>query len=284
LITDIGEDKGGNDVSLLACGECCQIPTKSLSLGGNPVPVSQCGNINVVGLVSSYAEATVGNQSLHRPNVKVVSMNGAVNVYANSYEPLYDGFTRHGLKYDLFGGIISWTDKNAKPGKVEVQARGNISVQGHGIDPTGTVSKSFGAIAAVGVGPSTLGGLVDVRSLEGSIYASDRAFDVSGKNTLFPNVAKIKLHAHGRIDIYRVGTDNTFNPVLDARSLVSGGKGGTNDIRSYQDKIHIHTGARVLATTVSGTQGVNKLEACTGVTNNGTVTPADAVPGNNSGS
>ena len=273
LIQSIGEDEGGNEISLLTCGSDCNFYGS--------------GNINISGLVKAFAEGNSGNQDINRPNVKVVSFNGFITVNANSVEPLYDEFSDGGNKYDLYGGILSWISENAKPGRVEVQARLDINVNGHGSDPTGPVHRSFGAIAAVSTSGSTQGGIVDVRSLEGNIVANDRAFDVSGKNTLFPNVASIRLYAESNILLSRPGANNNFNPVVDATSPVSGGKGGTNDIRSYSGKIIIGLNSRVLASVPSGSgsvQGINLLQSCSGVTNLGTITPADLIPGNNSGS
>ncbi|HSU27524.1 MAG TPA: hypothetical protein VLJ68_04025, partial [Chitinophagaceae bacterium] len=132
VVQVLGVDMGGNLLTLYTCGGSCNN-----------------GDITISGLVKSYAHGHGGDQSLNRPNIKVVSIMGAVTVNANTTEPLFDEYSQSGTLYDIWGGLLSWTRDNAIPGKVEVQANGDIVVNGHGTDPTGPVRNSFGAIAAI---------------------------------------------------------------------------------------------------------------------------------------
>ena len=217
----------------------------------------------------------------------MASFNGAITINSNTAEPLYDEFSNSGTLFDIYPGLLSWVRDNTNPGKVEVQSRLSIIVNGHGTDPTGAVRKSFGAIAAVGTASDAPGGLVDLRSLQGSILADNRAFDVSGKNRLASNLAGIRLWAKLNISLSRTGVNNNFNPVVDASSPSVGDKGGSNELRAWSGRISIGSNALVSAAVPLGqgsTQGVNLLQSCTGITNSGTVSPADLVPADNSGS
>ncbi len=275
LILDLGVDPGACGITLLTCGE-----------SGQGCNVSSGGDIIVSGLVKAYAHAHSGNQTLNRPDIKVVAMNGAVTINANTSEPLYDEFQQAGTKFDIYGGLLSWVRDNVHPGKVEVQAKKDITVNGHGTDPTGPVRESFGAIAAIATASDAPGGLVDVRSIEGNIIADNRAFDVSGRNRLSVNYANIRLYAKLNIALTRSGANNNFNPVVDASSPSVGDKGGKNELRSYSGNITIGSNARVSAVVPLGqgsVQGINLLTSCLGITNSGTVQPADLVNGDDIG-
>jgi hypothetical protein len=263
LIQILGIDPGANVITLQTCG-------------------SECGNGDIVisGLVKDYAHAHAGDLTLNRPVINVISLNGAVTVNANTTEPLYDEFSSAGGLYDIYGGLLSWVRDNVNPGSIKVQAKKDITINGHGTDPTGSVRTSFGALAAIATASSSPGGLIDVRSLEGKIIASNRSFDVGGKNLLATNFAYIRLHAKGNIELSRPGTSNNFNPVVNASSPNSGGKGGTNELRSFSGSIIIGANALVTASVPAGggsVQGINLLTSCSGVTNSGSVTPADLV-------
>jgi hypothetical protein len=253
LIQTIGVDPGGSDINLLACCEG--------------------GDITLNGLVMARGKA---HTSGPRPNVRVAAFAGSVTVNGDSVEPFLDDVVVGGTAYDIFPGLLSWVTDSSNPGRVEVQARDDVTVRGHGPDPTGSVRTSFGAIAA-GTGTSnSQGGLVDVRSLNGSIIGFDRAFQSFGR---YNASARIRLLAATDLSITRPGATNGFNPVVDSASS-GGGPGGTNELRAYQGSITIGTNAVVSATGT--TPGTNLLTACAGVTNNGTVNPADAVTGDDS--
>jgi len=83
------------------------------------------------------------------------------------------------------------------------------------------------------------------------------------------------------MSLTRPGGDATFGPVVDNSSSASPSQGGTNDLRSYSGSITI--GVNAVVTATGATAGTNLLTACTGVTNNGTVTPADANTGDDTG-
>lgn len=268
-IQDLGVDPGGNTISLLACGGDC-FP----------------GDMTISGLVRAFAHAHAQPLTENRPNIRVVAFNGSITINANTVEPLLDEFTVGGTRYDLWGGLLSWVRDNVNPGKVEVQAKFDITVNGHGADPTGAVRESFGAIAAVATASDAPGGLVDVRSLEGSIIGNDRAFDVSGRNRLATNFAHIRLWSKLNISLNRLGATNSFNPVVDASSPSVGDKGGTNELRAYSGGITVGANALVSAAVPAGSgsvQGVNLLTSCLGVTNNGTVNPTDVDGGDDAG-
>lgn len=265
LIIDEGIDPGGNVINIL---DCCQ------------------GDITINGLVMARAHAHSGDLTQNRPTVRVAALKGAVTINANTTEPILDESNYSGSPYDLWGGLLSWVRDNANPGRVEVQAQKDITVNGHGVDPTAPVRESFGAIAAMATASSSPGGLVDVRSIDGKITANDRAFDVSGRNRLSTNFAHIKLWAKSDISISRPGADNNFNPVVDASSPNIGDNGGANEVRSFSGAVTINTNALVSAHVPPGsgtTQGTNSFTTPSGtITNNGTVDPAAVVATNNS--
>ncbi len=255
VIESLGVDPGGSDVDLVAC--CAG------------------GDINLSGLVMARAKAHAGGP---RPNVKVAAFHGGVTVNANGVEPILDETTVGGGKFDLFGGLLSWVTAADNPGSVFVQAERDVVVHGHGDDPTPPVRTSFAAVAA-GTGTSNAtGGLVDVRSLAGRIVGTDRAFEVFGR---FNADARVRLWAAGDVALSRPGANASFDPVVDT-SGGSTGSGGTNELRAFAGGITVGAAAEVSAT--GGTPGTNLLTACTGVTNAGVVTPADANAADDAGS
>lgn len=266
LVQILGTDGGGNTVTLATCApppDC--------------VPAPFSGDITINGLVKSFAPAHAGDLTLNRPNIRVISMNGSVVINANTAEPLYDEFSLGGGLYDIYGGLLSWVSANVNPGTIKVQALNDVIVNGHGTDPTGSVRKTFGAIAAIATASSAPGGLLDIRSLAGKIIGNDRAFDVSGRNRLTTNFAHIMLNAKGNIELNRPGANNNFNPVVNASGLGSGDKGGINSLRSFAGSISVGNLALVTAAVTSGTQGVNNFTSCLGINNSGNVTPAPVV-------
>jgi hypothetical protein len=255
-ILDLGVDPGGRDINL----------------------VTTCdGDIVVNGLVMAYAHAHGADQSeATRPDIRVVAYNGSVTINANSLEPLLDesSFPIGSTRYDLFGGLLSWVRDNNAPGSIKVQALNDITVKGHGNDPTPPVKTSFAAIAVVAGSSTPQGGTIDVRSLEGSIFGNDRAFQVyrGGINAL------IRLWAEANVTLNRPGANDTFNPVVDVKYGPGGTRGGTNDVRAFSGGITVGPNAQVLAngSTVAN-NGTNNFTYCTTLTNNGTVNPAPVV-------
>ncbi|OHA03023.1 MAG: hypothetical protein A3B29_02930 [Candidatus Sungbacteria bacterium RIFCSPLOWO2_01_FULL_51_34] len=261
LIQVLGVDPGGNDINLLACGS---------------------GDVTTNGLVMSRAKAH-GTGS--RPNINVAAFDGAVTINANIAHPLFDEYNYGGARYDLWGGLLSWVTHNMNPGTVKVQAKKQITVNGHGTDPTAPARHSFGAIAAYAGTSGQRGGVVDIRSLDSTIMGSDRAFDVAGRYNGGANPAKIALRAAANIILQRLGANANFGPVVNASAGGGGSSGGVNEIRSYQGGITAGTNAVVSAdaTGTGSVDGQNILTSCAGLTLGGTVVPADGVSGDNSG-
>jgi hypothetical protein len=255
LIQTLGVDPGGSDINLLAC---C-----------NP------GDIVVNGLVMGQAHAHVTGGP--KPNIRVAAFNGSVTINGNSTTPQLNDINVFGGLYDIYPGLLSWVTSGSIPGKVEVQASGDITVRGHGSTGTGAHT-SYAAVAAGTLTSNAQGGLVDVRSLSGKIIGSDRAFQVFGR---YNASARIRLWSALDMSFSRPGSNATFNPVVDSSGAGSPSQGGTNEMRSYGGGITIGVNASVSAT--GATPGVNLLTSCSGVTNNGTVSPADTNTGDDSG-
>ena len=252
LIQVLGVDPGGNDINLLSCS---------------------IGDIETNGLVLSRARAHGGGP---RPDINVAAFDGSVTINGNTPEPFFDEYSISGGRYDLWGGLLSWVLSSDQPGKIQVQAAKDIAVNRHGNDPTSPVRKSFGAVAAVTRTSDPHGGIVDVRSIGGNISGDNRAFDVSGRNKVAPNIAQILLKAAQSIGLTRSGATADFNPVSDASAAGSQSKGGTNDFRAFTGGITVNANAAVsAAATGSGsTNGQNQFTACGPIVNNGAVTPA----------
>jgi len=200
-----------------------------------------------------------------------------VTINGNTSTPQLNDITVFGGKYDIYPGLLSWVTSGPIPGKVEVQASGDVTVRGHGSTGTGAFT-SYAAVAAGALTSNAQGGLVDVRSLSGKIIGSDRAFQSFGR---YNSSSRIRLWAASDLSFSRPGSNATFNPVVDISATGSPSQGGTNELKSYAGGITI--GANALISATGATPGSNLLTSCTGVTNNGTVSPADATPGDDSG-
>ncbi len=260
IIQDLGVDPGARNINLLAC---------------------ERGDIVLEGLVMGRARAHVPPLDLNRPHIRVAAFGGAVTVKADTALPLYNDITVMGTKYDLWGGLLSWVLANTHPGSVEIQAANDVVVKGHGRDNR----KSFGAVAAITSTADPHGGKIDVRSTNGTIQGTNRAFDTAGRNTAGTNFAAVALHAAHAISLTRPGAQSSFNPVVDASGEGPQSRGGTNTLRAYQQNIVLGPGSLVSAqaTGSGGTPGANFLTACTGITNSTNTVPADTVPGDDSG-
>jgi hypothetical protein len=214
-----------------------------------------------------------------QPDVNVAAFNGSVTINASSTDPLLDEYQAPGqsARFDLYGGLLSWVLTDDAPGSVRVQALNDIIVNGHGRDTTGTVRTSYAAIAAGSLGRTGVvpkGGTIDVRSLEGQIVANNRAFELIGRNN---SAGFIRLWASDEIELSRPGANNNFNPVVKTSGANSGGDAF---IQSFAAGIAVNANAQVLSSVPSGS---NNLVSCTGVTNSGTITPADGNAGDDSG-
>jgi hypothetical protein len=254
LIQTQGVDPGGSDINLLAC----------------------CGgDIVVNGLVLAQAKAHVTGGP--KPDIRVAAFNGSVTINGNTSTPQMNDITINGGLFDLYPGLLSLVTASGDPGTVNVQASGDITVRGHGSTGTGAHT-SYAAVAAGSLTSNAQGGVVDVRSLSGKISGSDRAFQAFGR---YNGSARIRLWSALDMSLNLLGSNATFNPVVDSSAAGSPSQGGTNELRSYSGHITIGAGALISAT--GATPGANLLTACTGVTNNGTVSPADANTADDSG-
>lgn len=267
LVEVLGIDPGGNEINILT---------------------HEKSNIVINGLVLSRAHAHIPPLTANRPNINVAAFDGKITITANTAEPLYDEYSYRGAKYDLWGGLLSWVTDNVNPGTVRVQASGDILVNGHGDDPTAPVRQSFGAIAAIATASNAPGGVVDVRSLGGNISGNDHAFDVSGRNRLATNFALNRVWAAKDINLARLGTNSSFNPIVDASSPTSGDKGGKNEIRAWSGAIANVTNSLISAKVPAGggsVQGINLLTSCMGIMNSAIafVDPLDLVNGDDIG-
>jgi len=253
LVETLGIDPGGSDINILTCCTCRK------------------GDIVINGLVMARAHAHGVQNEETRPHINVASFDGAVTINANSTgQPFFDEYGGGG--YDIWPGLLSWVTTESLPGSVKVQALKDITVNGHGDDPTPPVRTSFAAIAVATTAATPQGGYVDVRSKEGSIIGKDRAFQVyrDGGTSL------IRLWAGKDITLSRPGATAAFNPVMDVSYYGTlNKKGGTNELRAYQGGITLGNSVQVLATgNPAGNNGANNFTYCTSYSNSGTVSPA----------
>src|SRR3989338_9491272 len=176
LIQNIGIDRGGGDITIASC----------------------CGGDVVLnGLVLARAKAH--STGAPKPDIYIAAFGGDVVVNANTAEPFFDEYNPFGTKYDIFPGVLSFVTHSDKPGRVSIQALGNVEVYGHGDDTTPPVRKSFAGVAA-GTGTSNPRGcVVDVRA-GGDVIGTDRAFESSGNDNA---IGGIKLWAGGDVNLAR---------------------------------------------------------------------------------
>ena len=261
LIDDWGRHAGPRDINILSC---------------------DIGNIEVHGLVMGRASINAPNPQ-SQPDINVAAFNGSFTLNADQATPKYNNFSFSGSTKDLWGGLLSWVMGNKHAGSVRVQAHDDIIVRGHGRSD----HDSFGAISAKAFAGSAYGGQIDVRSIAGTIMGKDRAFDVESRNhNESPVKAKINLEAAKSIFLWRLGPNATFGPTVDTSASGGQARAGSNMLRAFQQGITNNAGSIIsaLATGAGSTSGSNALETCAGIVNNGTITPADTTPANNTGS
>jgi hypothetical protein len=82
-----------------------------------------------------------------KPNIRVAAFNGSVTINGNTATPQLNDLSVFGGLYDIYPGLLSWVTSGQIPGKVEVQASGDITVRGHGSTGTGAHT-SYAAVAA----------------------------------------------------------------------------------------------------------------------------------------
>jgi hypothetical protein len=254
LIQTIGVDHGGSDINLLACSG---------------------GNITINGLVdASYKGESAAT-------INIAAFGGAVTIDGNNFQGIEAGTQR-----PITSGVTVRSRRDPLAGKIFIQALNDITVLGNRI-----LDKNHPNYGAVAVKPTSTNGssgagIIQGLSVGGKIVASDRAFDIANR---FNGLNAIQLLANGNIDLSVTaaidnGAVNNTKAVVNSQGG-SAGKGGTNGLRSVFGGITIGPNAQVLANFVGtpGSNGANFLVSCLGVTNNGTVAPADGVPGDDSG-
>lgn len=254
LIQTFGVDFGGSDINLLACDG---------------------GDITINGLVdASYKGASAAT-------INIVAFGGAVTIDGNNFQGIEAGTQRR-----ITSGVTVRSRRDPLAGNIFIQALNDITVLGNRI--LNKIHPNFGAVAVKpqSTNGSSGDGRIFALSLEGKIVASDRAFDIANR---FNGLNDITLVARDNIELSVTlfkddgAADNT-KAVVNSQGG-SAGKGGTNSLRSFLGAILIGQKAQVLANFVGtpGQNGTNLLVSCLGVTNNGTVAPADLVPGDDSG-
>lgn len=261
LIQTAGVDPGGNNINLLTC--------KSVD--------GKCGKGNIVinGLVRAIYKTGIA------PTINIVSFDGAVTIDGNND---FGEQVIEGTAFRVTSGVVVFSTHDPHPGKINIQAQGDITVKGNHI--LNRYRTQFGAVAVKTGSNSSAGGAIDVRSIGGKIIGMDRAFDDANR---YNTAAKIGLLAKGDITLSVTaakddGAANNTKPVVSTQGG-NNGKGGTNTLRSFSGGINIGANAQVLAdfAPAPGANGTNLLTSCTGVNNLGTVKPADLIPGDDSG-
>ena len=254
-IVDATQGVPGHITLSVCCGTLTTGSASRIIMGGNdwgvsPVDIVAEGNIILTGLIDSYQRGRAV------PVINVISFGGTVSV---------DGTADFGIEDDtqrrVSGGITARSIRDKEAGEITIRAKGDVSVIGNTLLPD--THAHYGTLAVKGDSNSAEGGVIDVRSLEGSIIAEDRAFDNANR---FNGDASITLLA--RHDVHLSVSDSIAKKVVDS----DGGQdqtGGTNTIRSYGGSVEVDTGAIVSAS-------LNSLISCS-------VVPADAVQSDDSG-
>jgi hypothetical protein len=280
----VGGTRGrpGNIIIGTACGDITTGPHSKVitygdDFGGSDINIGSCdtGNIAIHGLVdASYNGSTPST-------IRVASFGGSVTI--DGTNPFGTEVVSGTLR-TITSGLSVRSRRDPDPGTIEIQADQNLVVVGSTL-----LSKkypNYGAVAIKTASNSSKGGLIDARAINGSIIASDRAFDDANR---YNAAARINLQAGSDIGLSVSGAIN--DGASDNRKAVvssqagDNGKGGTNLLRSFNGSINIGTHAQVLANFAgtAGANGANLLTACGGVNNAGTVSPADANTSDDSG-
>jgi len=246
---------GGGDVNLLTCCEG--------------------GSIIINGLVSAQAaEVSTPGGLGPVPDVNIAAFGGdiTINTQSNSNNPApgyanYQPDSSVARTYNIFPGVLSWVSLDNTPGTVNMQATGDITINGHGKPSGGT---SYAGVAAGSNGklsPNTnpAGGDIEIRSLGGQVIANDRAVQSFGN---LNSSAAINILARENMTFTKVGGPAGFGPVVS--SAGTSGNGGDNFIRSFDGSITITNNPTipVLAIIAAGSGGSNIITADDGVVGN----------------
>jgi len=273
-ISNIDTGTGGKPGNVTISSCCGTISTGNMSLiqtagvdpGGAGINITTCcsgGDIIIKGLVEASYKGGAA------PTINVVASNGSITIDGNTFLGIESGTQRR-----ITTGVVVRSTNDPVPGRINLQARDDITVLGNTI--LQWQYPNCGAVAVKTGSNSAVGGTIDVRSTGGNIIASDRAFDNANR---FNTNAINNLFAKGSITLSSTGRSNSVqsgDPLLMAvvsTRAGSSGTGGTNTLRSYGGGISIGSKAQVLADgTASGT---NLLTSCTGIINLGSILPAD---------
>lgn len=255
LVASSGALSGG-DINLLTCfeDEHCED-----------------GNIQIKGLVDASYKG--GRAS----TINIASFDGAVLIDGNTLREIEPGTKRR-----VTSGVTVRSRRDPLPGAIFIQAKKDVAVFGNTI-----LNWRYPNLGAVGIktaSNSSKGGTMELRSLEGRIFASDRAFDNADR---FNTEATITLAAHDDLLFWatrRLNSVRSGDPLLkDVVSTMAGrdGQGGVNTLRSYSGDIIIGSRARISAT--GSLNGQSRLTSCSPVKNGGVIDPPDADPSDDAG-
>jgi hypothetical protein len=240
-IETIGVDPGGNNINILTCCE--------RGYGG------EGGDIVIDGIVGAYHKKGV------TPTINVVAFVGSVTIDGRNDFGLESGIRRT-------SGLLVLDTTTTAAGSINVQALIDVTVLGNWIFTAGQVQ--YGAVAVktnqTNGGVGNPGGAIRAAALTGKITASDRAFDFEGR---YAGPNKIDLGAANNVDLSvtvnkDAGALTNAKPVVNGRGG-SGGKGDTNNLRSYSGQLTLGANVQVLANAPGGTPGANNFTTCGGV-------------------
>lgn len=254
-------------------GNVSKIQTVGVDPGGSNINITTCcpdSDIIIYGLVDAKYKGGVAS------TINIAALEGSVTIDGNTLQEIESGTRR------ITTGVTVRSTNDPVAGKINIQARNDITVYGNTILSTSPAHINYGTIAVKTGSNSAVGGTIDVRSIDGKIIASDRAFDNENR---FNTNAKINLFAKGNIELSvtankNAGATDNAKVVVSTRAG-SAGTGGTNTLRSYSGGISI--GKNTTVSAADTTDGTNLLTSCSGITNNGIVDPTDANTADDSG-
>ena len=236
VVETIGVDDAGADIKI--------------SSGDDISADSVGGDIRIEGLVQANYKKQKGGKTA---DIYIFAFNGAITVVAPD-----TGSVRKPIR-----GVHNYSKKDPIAGDIVMQANGNVRVFG----PTDSRSDSRGAVSGNRKATNGKGGegVIDVRSVNGAIFAQDHAFDFSNK---FGQDQAIELRASQNIDLVA-----SVGPVAVVDNI-GARQGGANRLRSFGGQINIGASAQVLA----GFNGTNHLLAAGAINNLGLTDPAAITP------
>ncbi len=254
-------------------GAKSRIMVTGADYGGRNIDILARNNIELHGLIeSNYRSGATST-------VNVISFNGTV---------LVDGANRfpdeiENTRIPRTSGIFVYAKHDPLPGQITIRAKGDITVLGNII--LDKHSPNFGAIAVKTASNSSKSGTIDVRSLEGSITARDRAFDNANR---YSTKGSITLFAKN--DISFSVTDNRNDGATTTEKIIVNSEaydvrtiGGNNIIRSYSGALRISEHATLSTENKNGIDGKNILTSCKGIVNNGRIQFPDLDTGDDMG-